>query len=220
MQPATTAAAPQPGQPPAAAPPQQPIWLIKPGEKTERAERIGEHMSWQLLEEMPEWEPQTDQLLHQLPIVGGAVRKTYRDMVEDRNSSLFVSLANLWCGITTRRRSRSRRGAYREADPLPLADRGVRAHGLRRQRRGHVPARELWARRRHRDRRRLWLPPDGAERRRCVRPRCAAPLPRAAPALGSRWRWLSGAVRGHRARALGQGGAHRRALRRGRHQGR
>lgn len=86
---------PQQGQQPPPPPPQIPMWVTKPGEKTARADRIGEHMSWQLLEEMPEWEPQTDTLLHQIPIVGGAGRKTFRDMVENRNSSLFVSLANL-----------------------------------------------------------------------------------------------------------------------------
>jgi chaperonin GroES len=83
------------GQPPQSNQPQQPMWLLEPGEKRMRADRIAEHMSYQLLDEMPEWEPQTDQLLHQLPIVGGAIRKTYRDVVEDRNRSLFVSLMNL-----------------------------------------------------------------------------------------------------------------------------
>lgn len=73
----------------------QPMWLVAPGEKRLRADRIGEHMSYQLLEEMPEWEPQTDQLLLQIPIMGGAVRKTYRDPAEDRNYSLFVSLKSL-----------------------------------------------------------------------------------------------------------------------------
>ena len=62
-----------------------PIWLSPPGEKRKRADRVGEHMSWQLLEEMKEWEPQTDQLLLQLPIIGGACRKTYRDPIEGRN---------------------------------------------------------------------------------------------------------------------------------------
>ncbi len=72
-----------------------PIWLIAPGEKRKRADRIGEHMSWQLLDDMPEWEPQTDQLLHQIPIVGGAARKTFYEPSEGRNFSLFVSLMNL-----------------------------------------------------------------------------------------------------------------------------
>lgn len=74
---------------------QQPIWLVRPGEKRVRADKIAEHMSYQLLCEMPEWEPQTDQLLHQIPVIGGGARKTFRDHVENRNKSLFVSLLNL-----------------------------------------------------------------------------------------------------------------------------
>ena len=52
-------------------------------------------MSWQLLKEMPEWEPQTDQLLLQLPIVGGVVRKSWYDPMMGRNRSEIVSLANI-----------------------------------------------------------------------------------------------------------------------------
>jgi chaperonin GroES len=72
-----------------------PIWLSAPGDKRKRADRVGEHMSWQLLDEMKEWETQTDSLLFQIPIVGGAVRKTYRDPIENRNRSLLVPLKNL-----------------------------------------------------------------------------------------------------------------------------
>ena len=72
-----------------------PIWLSAPGEKRKRADRVGEHMSWQLLDQMKEWEPQTDGMLLQIPIMGGACRKTYRDPIEDRNRSLLVSLKNL-----------------------------------------------------------------------------------------------------------------------------
>lgn len=86
----------KPDGPPVIDPQTQQIqWIIKPGEKAERAAKIGEHMSWQLLSEMPEWEEQTDQLLHQLPIVGGAVRKTYRDFAEGYNCSVLVPLMNL-----------------------------------------------------------------------------------------------------------------------------
>lgn len=72
-----------------------PIWLIPPGAKKVRAEKIGEHMSWQLLEQLGYWEEQTDTLLHQIPIVGGAVRKTYRNMRDDCNDSELVNLMNL-----------------------------------------------------------------------------------------------------------------------------
>lgn len=73
----------------------QPLWLIPPGAKAPRAEKIGEHMSWQLLEQMDYWEEQTDTMLHQVPIVGGAVRKTYRDTREDCNASELVDLMNM-----------------------------------------------------------------------------------------------------------------------------
>jgi chaperonin GroES len=72
-----------------------PVWLSAPGDKRKRADRIGEHMSWQLLEEMKEWETQTDSMLLQIPVVGGAVRKTYRDPIENRNRSLLVSLMHI-----------------------------------------------------------------------------------------------------------------------------
>lgn len=73
----------------------QPQWLVQPGAKRLRADRIGEHMSWQLIDEMDYWEDQTDSMLFQLPIVGGAARKTYRDPSEDSNESELVNLENL-----------------------------------------------------------------------------------------------------------------------------
>ena len=85
----------KPGGKPKIHPDGSPVWLSAPGDKRKRADRVGEHMSWQLLEEMKEWEPQTDSLLMQLPIIGGAVRKTYRDPMEARNRSLLVPLKNL-----------------------------------------------------------------------------------------------------------------------------
>lgn len=72
-----------------------PKWQVPPGEKKKRAERIGEHMSWQLLEEQPEWEEDTDKMMHILPIVGCAFRKTYFDPDLGRNCSVFVSALDL-----------------------------------------------------------------------------------------------------------------------------
>lgn len=71
------------------------VWKIKPGEKQTRADNIGDHMSWQLLDEQPEWEPETDTLLHVLPIVGCDFRKSYFDPGKGRNASLRVSAMNL-----------------------------------------------------------------------------------------------------------------------------
>jgi chaperonin GroES len=66
-----------------------------PGYKQARADRVGEHMSWQLLDEQPEWEPETDQLLHILPIIGCVFRKSFFDADKDRNSSLMVQAKDL-----------------------------------------------------------------------------------------------------------------------------
>lgn len=71
-----------------------PVWQVAPGEKRTKADQIGDHMSWQLLDEQPEWEPETDQLLHLLPIVGCVFRKTYFDPGKGRNCSVMVSPMN------------------------------------------------------------------------------------------------------------------------------
>jgi chaperonin GroES len=81
---------PQTNQPAVDPQTNQPHWIIQPGALQQRADRIGRHMSWQLLEEMPEWEEQTDRLLMMIPIVGCMFRKTYRDVAGGRNMSETV----------------------------------------------------------------------------------------------------------------------------------
>jgi chaperonin GroES len=69
-------------------------------EKAERADRIGKHMSYQLLQEMDDWEDDTDRLLIMLPIVGCAFRKSYFDPMKGYNCSHLVSakhfVVNYW----------------------------------------------------------------------------------------------------------------------------
>ncbi len=60
-----------------------------------RAERIGRHMSYQLMCEMPDWEEDMDKLCFILPIVGCAFKKTYYDPLENRNISELVAAENL-----------------------------------------------------------------------------------------------------------------------------
>lgn len=60
------------------------------GEKRARADRIAQHMSWQLLFRMPDWESETDRLLLMLPIVGTVMRKTYFDALANTNVSELV----------------------------------------------------------------------------------------------------------------------------------
>jgi chaperonin GroES len=89
--------APQmPGQP------QEQQWEVEPGSKRAKADRIAAHMSYQLTEEMPEWEEDTDTLLMQLPIVGTAFRKVYFDPIEGRNCAKMIAGTELIVHRATR----------------------------------------------------------------------------------------------------------------------
>lgn len=65
------------------------------GNKEKRAKRISQFMSWQCLEQMTEWEPDTDTMLHMLPVVGTCFKKTYYSELEGRNISELVSPLHL-----------------------------------------------------------------------------------------------------------------------------
>jgi chaperonin GroES len=86
---------PGPPNPQTGQPVPVPVWQVPPGAKQARADKIGDHMSYQLLDEQPEWEGETDQLLHILPIVGCAFRKSFFDSGKGRNASLMVSALKL-----------------------------------------------------------------------------------------------------------------------------
>lgn len=60
------------------------------GQKTERAQRVADFMSYQLLEEDENWDEDTDRLFLQLPIVGCMFRKTYYDSATGRNCSTLI----------------------------------------------------------------------------------------------------------------------------------
>ena len=60
------------------------------GHKQESAIRVSKHMSYQLLEEMEEWEENMDKLLMAVPIIGCMFKKTYFDPIKGRNCSIAV----------------------------------------------------------------------------------------------------------------------------------
>jgi len=60
------------------------------GKKAERAKRIGQHMSFQLLEQMEDWEESIDKLLVSLPIIGVMFTKSYRDFTKNTNACQLV----------------------------------------------------------------------------------------------------------------------------------
>jgi len=60
------------------------------GNKAARGKRICEHMSYQLLNDMSDWEEGVDQLLFTLPVIGCMFKKTYYSAVEKQNVSELV----------------------------------------------------------------------------------------------------------------------------------
>lgn len=66
------------------------IGMDRDGTKRERAIRIGKHMSYQILDEMDNWEEDMDRLLFSLPIVGCMFKKTYYDSLSNKNKSEIV----------------------------------------------------------------------------------------------------------------------------------
>lgn len=65
------------------------------GSKAARADRVSEHLSYQLLSEMDEWEEDTDRLLVMLPIAGCVFRKVWYDPALARKVSRLVTADNL-----------------------------------------------------------------------------------------------------------------------------
>lgn len=78
----------------------QPVWQTPPGEKRDRADRVANHMTWQLLFKMNGWEEDTDRMLLMLPIIGCVVRKTYYDAILGSNVSMMIApedfVVNYW----------------------------------------------------------------------------------------------------------------------------
>lgn len=108
------------------------------GIKAEKAERIGKHMSFQLLEEMPDWEADMDKLLLVVPLCGTAFKKVYWDDYSNKSVIDLVFpdnlIVNYWAkSMETARRitqrlylyhneviSRQRAGKYIDEDiPAP-----------------------------------------------------------------------------------------------------
>lgn len=72
------------------------------GEKTNRADRISTHMSYQILEQMEGWEEDMDKLLIALPISGTCFKKTYWDTSKQQNCSKLVLPKSLIVNYWTR----------------------------------------------------------------------------------------------------------------------
>jgi chaperonin GroES len=100
-------------------------------EKAERAKRVTDYMSWQLLHDDVNWEADTDKLLHMLPIVGHMFRKRYYCSAKQRADSQLIMPDKICCSKDGRRKtqihtdvpysdilSKQRSGEWRDVDLL------------------------------------------------------------------------------------------------------
>jgi hypothetical protein len=66
-------------------------------ELEEQARRVREFMNYQITQEMPEYFPDLDQMLFQLPLVGQTFKKVWWDANMDRQCSQFVKAEDFRC---------------------------------------------------------------------------------------------------------------------------
>lgn len=70
------------------------------GEKYEKAERVSDYMSYQIMYDMHGWEEDMDKMLMQLPVVGTMFKKTWFDKARDKICSRIVQpqhlVVNYW----------------------------------------------------------------------------------------------------------------------------
>lgn len=76
------------------------VGLDQQGQKALKAQRLADHMNYQLLVDMPDWEEEMDKLLVQLPIMGCLFKKTYFDDITKNNCSRLLGpkdlVVNYW----------------------------------------------------------------------------------------------------------------------------
>lgn len=65
------------------------------GTEKARAERVGTHMSWQIMEQDTDWESQQDKLLINLAVIGSAFKKSYFSGTDGYNESDLVMAKDL-----------------------------------------------------------------------------------------------------------------------------
>jgi chaperonin GroES len=82
------------------------------------AKRVGEHMSFQLRERIPDWEENMDKLLMTMAITGICFKKTYHDSLEGTHRSDLVYPENLIVNYN----AKTLASAYRKTEVLEYTD--------------------------------------------------------------------------------------------------
>ena len=63
--------------------------------KQQQADRVKDFMNYQIMDKMPEYEAEFDQMLFYLPLAGSAFKKIYYDEIMQRTVSKFVPADDL-----------------------------------------------------------------------------------------------------------------------------
>ena len=100
----------------------RPVGKDLDGSKSKIAEAVSVYMSYQLLEEMDNWEEEMDKLLIMLPIVGTMFKKTYWDPISEKNVSTLVMPKNLIVNYWTK----SLKNSERVSEILEMSPRKVK----------------------------------------------------------------------------------------------
>jgi chaperonin GroES len=95
---------PQTGQPAMNPETGEPVMqqVVAPGSKAAQAARVSQHMNYQLLDQMTEWEADTDTILLYLPIAGCAFRRMWYDPAKGRPCSRWIPATNLIVNMKAR----------------------------------------------------------------------------------------------------------------------
>jgi chaperonin GroES len=97
------------------------------GEKRKKADRIATFMSWQVTEDMPQWEEEMDKLLIMNPVLGQSYKKTYFCPIQEKNESYLVYPENFVTDYWTRDLCTS----MRYSEIIPMTEQDIIEHQLR-----------------------------------------------------------------------------------------
>lgn len=96
------------------------------GEKSQTARRVSKFMSYQVMDEMPNWEEEMDKALLNLPIVGTCFKKTYYSSFHGKSTSELVLAKDLVVNYWAKDLSRVRKTEIKYLDSNDIEER-VRA---------------------------------------------------------------------------------------------
>lgn len=115
------------GQPAPQLPQAEPLWDIRPGAKTARADRVSSYMNVYVEYRMDDWEEDTDQMLTELPIVGCGFRKLWWS--DGKQCAAYVSALDLVVPVGAKSLDTTPRTTERMPDVFPYQIRQRMASG-------------------------------------------------------------------------------------------